>query len=69
MTLKSKLWMTGSLEWYTYIGEEKVYLGSRGVPIPLKEGDAWTNELGDMFRVVNGVILLTGKTDPPQRHW
>lgn len=69
MTLKSRLWMNGSLEWYTYIGDEDVYLGKREVPAPLEEGDAWTNELGDMFKVVDGVILLVGKTEPPKKYW
>jgi hypothetical protein len=61
--------MNGSLEWYTYIGDEDVYLGKREVPAPLEEGDAWTNELGDMFKVVDGVILLVGKTEPPKKYW
>ena len=69
MTLKSKLWMTGSLEWYTFIGDEEVYLGKREVPAPLEEGNAWTSELGDMFKVEDGVILLVGKTEPPKKYW
>lgn len=69
MKLKSKIWMTGSLEWYAYINDEEVYLGKREVPSPIGEGDAWTNELGDMFKVVDGYILLVGKTEPPQRYW
>lgn len=69
MTLKSKIWMNGSLEWFTYIGDEEVYLGKREVPAPLEEGNAWTNELGDMFKVVDGVILLVGKTEPPKKYW
>lgn len=69
MELKSKIWMTGNLEWYAYIDQEEVYLGKREVPSPLDEGDAWTNELGDMFKVVDGWILLTGKTEPPQKYW
>lgn len=69
MALKSKLWMTGSLEWYTFIDDEAVYLGTREVPSPLEEGDCWTNELGQQFRVVDGVIRLTGRTEPPQRCW
>ena len=69
MALKSKLWMNGCLEWYTYINEEAVYLGTREVPAPLQEGDAWTSDRGDMFRVLDGVILLTGTTEPPRKHW
>jgi len=69
MELKNKIWMTGSLEWFTYIGKDEVYLGSREVPIPLGEGDAWTNRFGDMFRVENGEIRLLGRGEPPQREW
>ena len=69
MALKSKLWMNGCLEWYTYINEEAVYLGTREVPAPLQEGDSWTSDRGDMFRVLDGVILLTGATEPPRKYW
>jgi hypothetical protein len=69
MALKSKIWMTGSLEWYTFIDDEEVYLGRHEVPVPLEEGDAWTNELGQMFRVIHGLITLVGTTDPPRRCW
>ncbi len=69
MALKSKLWMTGSLEWFTFIDNEEVYLGKREVPVPLEEGDSWTNELGNMFRVVDGMISLIGRTEPPTRCW
>lgn len=69
MTLKNKIWMNGSLEWFTYIDDEAVYLGKREVPMPLEDGDAWTNELGDMFRVEDGIIRLTGKTEPPRKCW
>lgn len=67
--LKSKLWMTGNLEWFTYIGGEETYLGKREVPIPLDEGDRWINELGDSFQVVDGEIRLMGRVDPPEKHW
>ena len=69
MELKNRIWMTGALEWFAYIGDNVVFLGKREVPIPLDEGDAWTNELGDMFKVVEGAIVQTGKTDPPKKHW
>jgi len=67
--LKNKLWMNGNLEWFTYIGEEEVFLGRREVPIPLDEGTAWINEYGDSFRVVDGEIILQGRVEPPQKHW
>ncbi len=69
MPLKSKLWMTGSLEWYTYIDGQVVYLGTREVPAPLEEGDSWTSAEGNMFRVEGGMITLVGKTEPPRRYW
>jgi len=69
MELKSKIWMTGSLEWFAYIDDEEVYLGKREVPAPLEEGDAWTNELGHMFKIMDGYIVLVGKTDPPKKYW
>jgi hypothetical protein len=52
-----------------YIGDEEVYLGCREVPYPLEEGDAWTNGLGDSFKVVQGEIRLLGRIAPPERHW
>lgn len=69
MELKNKIWMTGALEWFAFIDNEEVFLGKREVPIPLDEGDEWTNELGDMFKIVNGSIKKIGKTDPPKKHW
>lgn len=69
MELKNKIWMTGSLEWYTYIGEDEVFLGSREVPYPLAEGDKWTNEFGDVFEVADGEIRLLGRVEPPVRIW
>ena len=69
MELKNRIWMNGSLEWFAYIGEDEVFLGRREVPVPLEEGDTWTNEFGDVFRVVNGEIVILEKTAPPQRCW
>jgi len=69
MTLKTRLWMTGNLEWFALIGEEEVFLGRREVPSPLEEGDTWTNDYGDVFRVENDEIRLTGKVEPPPKYW
>ncbi len=69
MELKNKIWMTGSLEWYAYIGEDEVFLGSREVPFPLTEGDTWTNEFGDVFQVEEGEIRLTERVEPPEKYW
>ncbi len=35
MELKSKIWMTGNLEWFAYINDDDMYLGKREVPVPL----------------------------------
>ncbi|HTY20039.1 MAG TPA: hypothetical protein VMC44_00250 [Geobacteraceae bacterium] len=69
MELKNRIWMNGSLEWFAYIGDDEVFLGRREVPVPLEEGDTWINEFGDVFRVVNGEIVILEKTAPPQRCW
>lgn len=69
MELNTRLWMTGALEWIALIDGEEVFLGKREVPSPLEEGDAWTSDLGDMFKVINGEIKLVGKTEPPKKYW
>ena len=69
MELKNKIWMTGNLEWFAYVGNEEVFLGKREVPIPLEEGDEWINEIGDQFRVVEGEIRLLGRVEPPEKCW
>jgi hypothetical protein len=69
MELKNKIWMTGSLEWFAYIGENEVYLGSREVPYPLEEGDTWTNQYGDVFKIENCEIKVVGRVAPPEKHW
>ena len=38
-------------------GEDEVFLGRREVPYPLDEGDSWTNQFGDRFRVENDEIV------------
>lgn len=69
MALNTRIWMTGSLEWFALIDGEEVFLGRREVPSPLEEGDAWTSEYGDMFKVIGGEIRRTGTTEPPKKHW
>ncbi|OHB31693.1 MAG: hypothetical protein A2X79_05680 [Desulfuromonadaceae bacterium GWB2_53_15] len=69
MALNTRIWMNGALEWVALIDGEEVFLGQREVPAPLEEGDAWTNDRGDMFKVVDGYILLVGKTEPPKKYW
>jgi len=67
--LKNKVWMTGNLDWFTYIGEEEVYLGRREVPMPLDEGNRWINDFGDVFQVIDGEIKLIERVDPPEKCW
>lgn len=69
MELKTKIWMTGSLDWVARINGEDVWLGKREVPIPLEEGNAWINQIGDSFKVVDGEIVLLGRVEPPEITW
>ncbi len=64
--LKTRIWMTGALEWFALIEGEEIFLGKREVPVPLEEGDSWTNGYGDIFTVIDGNIISAGKTDPPE---
>ena len=61
MAIKNKMWMTGNLDWFAFIGDDEVFLGRREVPYPLDEGDSWTNQFGDSFRVEQGEIVRLGR--------
>jgi len=67
--IKNRMWMTGSLDWFAFIGDQEVWLGRREVPYPLDEGDSWINQAGDSFKVVDGEIVLLGRVDPPKLTW
>ena len=69
MSINTRIWMTGSLEWFGYIGEEEMFLGQRSFPNPPEEGDTWTTEVGDMFKIIDGEITHLGTTEPPKKHW
>lgn len=69
MAIDTRLWMTGALDWMALIDGEEVFLGRREVPIPLGEGDSWTSEYGDMFKIINNEIKMMGKTEPPKKYW
>lgn len=69
MELKTRIWMTGNLDWFALIDGVETWLGRREVPAPLEEGNAWINQVGDSFKVVNGEIILLGRVDPPEREW
>ncbi|MCM0080361.1 hypothetical protein L4X63_02050 [Geomonas sp. Red32] len=69
MELKNRIWINGNLQWFAYIGDAEVFLGSREVPSPLEEGDKWTNEYGDVFQIIDGEIVHLERIEPPQRYW
>ena len=69
MELKTRIWMTGSLDWVALIDGKETWLGKREVPIPLGEGDAWINDIGDSFKIENGTIVLLGRVAPPEKIW
>jgi hypothetical protein len=69
MELKTRIWMTGSLDWFALIDGKETWLGRREVPIPLEEGDAWINQAGDSFKVIEATIVLLGRVDPPEITW
>jgi len=69
MELKTRIWMTGSLEWFALINDQEMFLGRREVPTPLEEGDRWVNEIGDVFQVIDGEIRYLERSEPPQREW
>jgi hypothetical protein len=56
MELKTRIWMNGNLQWFAYMDGEPVFLGTREVPYPLREGDRWTNGNGDVFQVAGGEV-------------
>ncbi|MBW6510777.1 MAG: hypothetical protein K0A93_01495 [Desulfuromonadaceae bacterium] len=59
--LKTKIWQTGSLDWWGMIGDEDVYLGSREFPQPAEEGDEWVvKKSGDQFKIIDGEIRKIG---------
>jgi len=56
--LKTRIWQTGSLDWWGMIDGEDVYLGKREFPLPPEEGDEWhVRSSGDVFRIVDGEIV------------
>lgn len=65
--LKTKIWQTGSLDWWGMIDNEDVYLGSREFPQPPEEGDEWlVKKTGDCFKIIDMEIRLIGKEDPEE---
>jgi len=65
--LKTKLWQTGTLDWWAMIDGEDVYLGNREFPVPAEEGDEWlVRANGDRFKVIDGFIKLIAKEEPTE---
>lgn len=59
--LKTRLWQTGSLDWWAMIDNEDVYLGSREFPLPPEEGDEWhVKKTGDLFKIIDGEVCKLG---------
>jgi len=69
MGLNTRIWMNGSLDWFGIIDDEEIFLGHRNFPNPPEEGDEWTCESGDMFKIIGGEIKKVGHTDPPKKYW
>jgi hypothetical protein len=68
--LKTRLWQTGSLDWWGMIGGEDVFLGSREFPNPAEEGDEWTvKATGDIFRIIDGEVVKIGNQPPKEEPW
>jgi len=68
--LKTKLWQTGALEWWAFIDNEDVYLGSREFPNPPEEGDEWVvRATGERFKIIGGEIRKVGQEEPPREIW
>ena len=68
--LKTRIWQTGSLDWWAMLDNEDVYLGSREFPLPPAEGDEWhVKETGDMFKVIDGEIRKVGNKPFPVEPW
>ncbi|PLX85465.1 MAG: hypothetical protein C0617_04000 [Desulfuromonas sp.] len=68
--LKTKIWQNGALDWWGFIGNEDVFLGSREFPLPPDEGDEWVvRSTGERFKVIDGEIRLIGKEDVSPHPW
>ncbi|PLY11798.1 MAG: hypothetical protein C0624_01415 [Desulfuromonas sp.] len=68
--LKTKIWQTGALDWWGMIGDDDVYLGSREFPQPPEEGDEWlVLKTGDVFRIIDGEIVLIEKREVHKPEW
>ena len=63
--LKTKIWQTGTLEWWGMIDNEDVFLGSREFPQPPEEGDEWLVKItGHRFKIIDREIRLIAKEEP-----
>ncbi|MFO7577223.1 MAG: hypothetical protein R6W66_05795 [Pelovirga sp.] len=63
--LKTKIWQTGSLDWWGMIDNQDMYLGSREFPMPPEEGDEWlVRQTGDRFKIIDREIRLIAQEEP-----
>lgn len=68
--LITKIWQTGSMDWWGMIDGEDVFLGNRDFPQPPEEGDEWlVKSTGDVFRVVNSEIIRAGHKEVTPEAW
>lgn len=55
--LITKIWQTGSLDWWGRIDGRDLYLGRREFPLPPTEGDEWqVAATGAVFRIEKGAV-------------
>ena len=68
--LITKIWQTGSLDWWGMIDGKDVFLGCRDFTQPPEEGDEWVvKSTGDVFRVVNSEIVRAGHREVTPEPW
>lgn len=68
--LKTKLWQTGNLEWWGFIDDEDVFLGTREFPNPPEEGDEWTvRATSERFKIIDGEVRRIGRDERVKEPW
>jgi hypothetical protein len=66
--LKTKIWQTGSLEWWGIIDGEDVFLGGREFPLPPEDGDRWiVRATGEAFCILDGEIRRAFDAPEPEK--
>ena len=68
-SLTTKIWQNGALDWWAFIDNDDVYLGSREFPLPPEEGDEWlVRSTGQRFKIIDSEIKLID-TEEPRNPW